>query len=185
MNLFDDIPDSEPSELTAGDLWAWTRSDLTADYPPASYTLKYVFFSQSSTLTKFEFTASKVDDTHKVNIAGTTTKGYKAGDYQYQIQIIRDSDSELVTVGEGFFKVLPALTSATGDIRSHARKVLDAINATIEKTATKEQQSYTVAGRSLARRSIDELLTLRDRYQRIVNQEEGANTGRVLARLNA
>ena len=42
-NLFDsnNYPQTEPSTLVAGDRWAWKRTDLGSDYPPASYTLAY------------------------------------------------------------------------------------------------------------------------------------------------
>ena len=60
-------------------------------------------------------------------------------------------------------KANPAVDS--GDTRSHAKKVLDAINAVIEGTATEEQESYQIKDRSLKRRSVSELLELRSFYK--------------------
>lgn len=61
-------------------------------------------------------------------------------------------------------QVLSDLSTVT-DSTSHVKKVLDAIEATILKTASKEQESYTIAGRALKYKSIDELLKLRDKYR--------------------
>ena len=47
----------------------------------------------------------------------------------------------------------------------HVRRVIDAIEAVIERRATKDQKSYSIDGRSLERTPIDELLLLRDRYR--------------------
>src|SRR3990167_10017627 len=58
-----------------------------------------------------------------------------------------------------------ASVSTTYDGRSHVKKVLDAIEATIEGTATKEQTSMSIAGRTITRRTVQELLVLKDRYK--------------------
>jgi hypothetical protein len=43
--------------------------------------------------------------------------------------------------------------------------VLDAIEAIIEKRSTKDQDSYSIQGRSLGRTPIADLILLRDRYR--------------------
>jgi hypothetical protein len=65
--------------------------------------------------------------------------------------------------------------TATLDTRSHARKVLAAIEAVIERRATKDQEEYTIDGRSLKRTPVAHLLVLRYRYKREVEQEEQAD----------
>ena len=72
---------------------------------------------------------------------------------------------------------------------SHAKIVLDAIEAVIENRATMDQSSMSIAGRSLSRLSIDELLTFRARYRaeylkevkqlRIKNKRGSGNTIKV------
>ena len=76
--------------------------------------------------------------------------------------------------------------NTNADLRSHAKKVLDAIEAVIENRATVDQSSFSIAGRSLSRMSIDELLTLKNRYKaeylkeikeaRIKNKQRSGNT---------
>ena len=56
-------------------------------------------------------------------------------------------------------------TDTSTDPQSHARKVLTAIEAVIEGRASVDQSSYSIAGRSLSRMGVDELLLFRDRYR--------------------
>ena len=63
--------------------------------------------------------------------------------------------------------MLPDLaTKSTGyDARTHARIVLDAIEAVIENRASKDQERYMIAGRELWRTPIPMLLKLRQTYR--------------------
>ena len=54
--------------------------------------------------------------------------------------------------------------SAGLDIRGHVKTVLDAIRAVIAGKATKDQSSYSIAGRALARYSWDELVRMEAYY---------------------
>jgi hypothetical protein len=51
------------------------------------------------------------------------------------------------------------------DNRSHAKKVLDAIEAVLEGRATRQDQSYSIAGRTLALTPIPDLMKLRAVYK--------------------
>lgn len=170
INQFDsdNYPDHEPDALMAGARWAWTRSDITNTYPTASYTLKYLLALQASAGTQITFNASKVSSAHVVEVGQSTTSSYVSGTYKWQAIVVRDSDSEEVVEDEGFLNV----AAQTGDTRSHVLTVLQAIEATIEQTATKEQASYSIAGRSLSRRSPQELLELKREYQALWEQEK-------------
>jgi hypothetical protein len=168
-NLFEsgNVPEGIPDELTVGDLWAWKRSDISDVYPTDSFTLIYALNCLVSNASREELTALKVDGVHVVQVAGDVTSRLAAGMYKYSVCVSRDSDSAKLTIASGYIKLI----ASSGDVRSHERKVLDAINATIEKTATKEQQSYSIAGRSISRRSVTELLELRKEYERLVQKE--------------
>jgi len=54
---------------------------------------------------------------------------------------------------------------------SEIKKALDAVNAVIAKTATSDQRSYTIEGRSLERRNNDELIGLRNDLEQKYAQE--------------
>ena len=68
-------------------------------------------------------------------------------------------------IDDGFLEVIDNYATTTSDIRSHAKVVLDAIEAVIENRATIDQQSMSIAGRSLSRMSIDDLLNFRNQYK--------------------
>jgi hypothetical protein len=100
------------------------------------------------------------------------TSAFGAGFYSYAV--IASNGIDEYTVENGSFDVeLRADLNFDSDLRSHARKVLDAINAVIENRATVDQQSYSIAGRSLTRMSLDDLLKFKNVYQAQVAKEEG------------
>ena len=80
----------------------------------------------------------------------------------------------------------------TADPRSHAKITLDAVEAVIEGRATKDQENYSIAGRSACRTPVADLLSLRDYYrteflreQRVERRNKGIGTGaRLLARFS-
>ena len=168
-NKFDstNYPTQVPSELQLGDFWAWKREDLVNDYPTSLYSLSYEFHEDSGGggSHKFTATATETSSAYIVEIASATTANYSAGDYKYYAFITRTSDSERITVDEGLTTVTLNFGTTNADVRTHAKKVLDAIEAVIENRASMDQQSMSIAGRSLSRMSIDDLMTFRDRYK--------------------
>ena len=173
-NLFSSInyPQTEPSELIIGDRWAWKRTDLGNDYAPASYSLSYTARLESSGSTTFSITCSESGNDYIVEVASATTAAYTVGVYHWQMYITRTSDSERIMLDSGTFELVANRASSTADPRTHAKIVLDAIEAVIEGRATKDQESYSIEGRSLSRTSISDLLLFRDRYKAEVRKEE-------------
>jgi len=166
-NLFDsaNYPTREPEELIAGDRVAWKRADLNADYSNALYTLSYRLRLEGDGNTGYTITASASGTDYIVEVASTTTNTYVPGRYRWQAYITRNSDSARITLESGSLEVVPNRNVSTADPRSHAKIVLDAIEAVLESRATKDQMSYTIAGRSLSRMPITDLLTFRDKYK--------------------
>jgi len=166
INQFDsdNYPDSEPRELVAGAVWAWKRSDITAAYPTATYTLKYRLSLQTSAGASTEIEAGKTGSEHVVEEDIATTGAYTPGEYQWQGDVERDSDNEQVIVGGGYFTVLADL--ASGDTRSLNYKILSAVQATILGTASREESSYSIGGRALAARTPAELIELEREYSK-------------------
>lgn len=179
----------EPVQVRAGTDIRWTQD--YADYPPSGWTLQYVFAS-----TKDKITVDSTDDgdgKHLLRISSATSAGLSFVDYFWsKVFIQKGSPSEKVYIGSGVMSVLPDLTDVSSyDGRSHVKKVLDAIEAVIENRATKDQESYSFAGRSLSRTPIQDLITLRNTYKglydaelaqvRIASGQKGST--RILARL--
>lgn len=165
-NLFDseNYPGRVPQTLTVGDIWNWKREDIVSDYPPASYTLTYSFRLLSSAATEIALSGSVITESataYTISVPDSTTVSYTKGDYTWQEYISNATDR--IVLNTGFVTLEPNLDADTSDPRSFWAKVLDAIEATIENRASIDQSSMSIAGRSLSRMTIDELLTLRDR----------------------
>lgn len=167
--LMSDIATKEPYEIIAGDTLQWKKS--LSDYlPSAGWALKYSLRGPA----EIDLTTTADGDDHKVDELAADTADWKTGDYWWAAYV--EKGAERHQVGTGTFKITPNLATASGayEGRSHAKKVLDAIEAVIEGTATKEQQSYTIAGRSLVRWPLQELLQLRNQYKDEYARERSA-----------
>lgn len=192
-NAFDraNYTTKEPSTLVLGDYWAWRRDDLASDYPVGSYALTYEFHEDSGGggNHKFTLTATEADDTYYIEAASSSTISYSIGDYIWEAYITKSSDSNRIMVDSGRTTITENLANTNADLRSHAKITLDALEAVIENRASMDQSSMSIAGRSLSRMSIDELLTFRDRYKaeylkeiklaRIRNKQGSGNTVKV------
>ena len=60
-------------------------------------------------------------------------------------------------VDSGRTTISQNLADTNADLRSHAKIVLDSLEAVIENRANMDQSSMSIAGRSLSRMSVDEL----------------------------
>lgn len=161
-------PTQVPIELIAGDTWAWER-DLS-DYPAPTWTAAWYFEKRDHS---FSVTAG-VSGTKHTGAVDTATSGpIKPGRYRWFFVVT--SGATRSTIEFGWLEVLinPAAAGAV-DHRTHARRVLDAIEAVIEGRASRDQESYSVGGRSLGRTPIPDLLVLRDRYRAEAAAEEQA-----------
>ena len=75
--------------------------------------------------------------------------------------------------------IKPNPLTATGDIRDHVKKMLDAINATLEGRASQEYASMSIDGKSITQMDPDTLLRLRayyvNEYRKLQNADRIAN----------
>jgi len=189
-NLFDraNYPTQEPDTIVIGDRLVWRRDDIADTYPTSTFALTYEFHKDSGGggSHQFEITATEADSTYFIEVGSSTTASYTDGDYIWNAYITRSADSERIRIDTGRSSVVLNLANTNADLRSHAKKVLDNIEAVLENRASIDQSSFSIAGRSLSRMSIDELLTFRDRYHaeyleeikkaRIKNKQRSGNT---------
>jgi len=171
-----------PTAIRAGDTLLLSIS--LSDYPASdSWTLTYTFRKPNGSDISFASTAD--GDDHAITVAYGTTQTWEPGTYSGEARV--DDGSQRFTVWSGFIEVLPDLSiqDPNYDARSHARKMLDAIEAVLENRATKAILSTTIAGQSISRYSPEQLLSLRSFYRSEVDAEEaqaaadaGKSTGR-------
>tara|TARA_B100000768_G_scaffold93345_1_gene87305 strand:+ start:3843 stop:4427 length:585 start_codon:yes stop_codon:yes gene_type:complete len=175
-NMFDQAlySESEPAEFVAGDRVAWKRPNLGIDYPPATYSLSYSARLENNADMEITLTASESGSEYIVEIPAATSKNYRVGTYHWQAYITRQSDNERVTIDSGTFIVIPDRANSNLDPRNHIKIVLDNIEAVIQNRATKDQESYSIQGRSLSRTPMADLIMLRSQYRAELVREQRA-----------
>lgn len=164
------IPSNEPLSLRVGDTWKWTRT--LADYPAPTWVLKYRFKNATS---YFEITAAASGTDHAVTEAAATTAARTAGTYTWMAWV-EGGSSEKYTVDTGSITLDPDYRSGTAayDGRSHARKMLDAIEAWLESHDPAVAE-YEIAGRRMKYIPLAELVKLRNRYRLEVQAADNAD----------
>lgn len=167
-----------PTIFRAGDTLAFERT--LADYPASDgWVLDYTVIGSAGL---YSFTSTADGDAHDIEVVAATTATWAAG--RYQLIEVATLGAARHTIGATPLQILPDLAAAVAatDIRTHARKVLDAIEAWLESRAP-VSGSFSIAGRQVQHYPINELLALRDRYRAEVQREERAAAGLAPARI--
>ncbi|WP_163370943.1 hypothetical protein [Endozoicomonas acroporae] len=157
-----------PYTLTAGVTLAF-QVNLTA-YPAEDWSMT-LHLRGPSTIDVIG--ASHLDSIHRFSEKATYTKNWKAGHYRYALIASRKLGDEVVEVDSGTLEIIPDLLAmADGtDTRSHAQKVLEAIEAVLEGRARKDQSKYKINNRELERTPLPDLLAFRKTYKAEVARE--------------
>lgn len=164
------IPDQVPPTVRQGDTIRWTRA--FADYPAsAGWQLSYTLVSATARIT---INATADGDGFDITVPASTSAGWGGADYTWQEVV--SNGTERYTLGTGSITVQADLTAGTGgvDLRTHAQKVLAAIEAVIEGQAGAPEAETQVEGRALKYWPYADLLLLRDRYLREVAAQKAA-----------
>lgn len=165
------IPTRFPDVIRAGDTLKFTRS--LSDYEPDDgWTLSYALTNADNTIS---FSATNSSNTHLVNVDSVTTNGWTAGTYQW-VGYVESSDSptERYTVESGTVEIKTDLSDAAFDGRSHVKKTLDLIEAEIEARVSGSTESYSIAGRSLSKTPMEQLIEMRSKYRAWYREEVAA-----------
>lgn len=158
-----------PNSFTVGESFSWTKEFSL--YPASEWDLTYHFRGVGQ---GFDVDATADGDAFELSALSSQTTDCTAGTYSFQAFVTKDD--EKILVDQGTIRIHPNLASLDAetsfDGRSNAQKILDAIDAMVQGKASLDQQSYVIGNRQLARIPIPDLILLRDKYQRIVNQEK-------------
>ncbi|MEM8499897.1 MAG: hypothetical protein AAF542_17875 [Pseudomonadota bacterium] len=158
-----------PSSFVAGDSVKWTRS-LTSYLPTDGWGLSYQFAlgEENFTITG----ANNGDGSHLMSQVSADTQSIQPGVYQYQAYVTKGADRHTIDSGE--ITVKPNF-SLGADSRSDAQKMLDAVNKVLLGELPKSAvASYSIAGRSLSKLSLSELMDVRDRIRADLARERKA-----------
>jgi len=152
----------EPKSFVAGEAVSW-RFYEASYLANNGWVLAYNFRSTTED-SAIDVVSVADNEHHVVNLPSETTKDYKAGAYSWQCTAKKDE--ELHVVRNGTMVIKPNLSALTVfDGRTHVKKILDALEATLLGKASLDQLSYSISGRSLLRLSPSELLKWRDVYR--------------------
>lgn len=170
-----------PKSIAAGDTWRFVAS--LSSYPAPSHSLTIVFWNGEQ---RFSIDSTPSGSDHIVAQTGAQSSTRIPGRYSWKA--FAKQGSNRWQVAEGTTVVTPNVEGDRPfDTRSHARKVLDSIEAVIENRATKDQEEYQIDGRSLKRTPIADLLRLRSAYEVEAKREDraaraaaGLKTGRII-----
>ena len=163
-NLFDaaNAPTTEPLEIVVGDFIQWKRTDLGADYPNNLYTATYIARITGGGASEITLIGTASGDDYLFTADSATSAAFIAGYYHWQLEILRNSDSERVVVDRGTFEAIVDLDVNNVDPRTHAEIMVDKIESVLQNRADADVSNYSINGRSLVKLSIDDLLKWRD-----------------------
>lgn len=173
-NAFDaaTAPEGEPSEIVVGDYIQWKRSDLVSDYPTADYTATYIARITGGGASEIQLTGTAYNGSYLFTADSTTSADFVAGYYHWQLEIVRNSDSNRIVVDRGAFTAIVDLDVSNADPRTHAEIMLTKIEALLQGKADSDVANYSIQGRSLTKFSIAELLEWRDYYREEVEKQK-------------
>lgn len=165
-NLFDPAqsPTVEPETVVVGDYIQWRRI-LGADYPNTEYTMQYVARITAGGSSEIILVGTAYQSDYLFSVNSATSANFNPGFYHWQLEAIRNSDSNRIVIDRGFFTAIPDLDVNGSDPRTHAEIMLAKIKSLLEGKADADVANYSVAGRSLTKLSFDELIKARDYYQ--------------------
>ena len=164
-NIFTEIPEKEPISFYKGETVVWKRTDIGADYAPSSYSMVWEASLESNGSTRFSATVTESGTEYTFTLDDSATASYTAGDYIWFLKVIQDSDSEKLVIDSGKLTVKDNYFATTGDTRSHAKVMVDKLESLLEGKADADVSSYAIAGRSLNKLTVEEMLKWRDYYK--------------------
>ena len=165
-----------PSQIKAGTTFKFSLN-LTA-YPASNWII-HAYLRGAHAI---DMQAEPQGNMHIFNISALVTKEYKAGHYGYSLRAIQTETGEVDELEAGAVEIKADLAaiSTSQDLRSHARKTLDAIEATIEGRASLDQERYRINNRELYRTPMETLIRLRNQYRAEVAREQAKASGKSL-----
>lgn len=168
-----DVPTDHPESLAAGDTLKFER--FLADYSSDDgWSLTY-FVRGRDTGMALSYTGTPYQGGWRFAVGKDVTVGWTTGQYRYEAYVYKAGERHKVDFGR--FEITPDFQLGVGglDIRTTNEKILDAIIATIQGTASSAEQQMSIGNKSISRFSPMELEDLRARYEYYVRRERAAD----------
>lgn len=164
------VPTQEPERVRAGTTWQWRREDLTVDFPATAWTLKYWLKNATQ---HFEIVATADGAMFAISVLPANNSAVIPGNYRMIGAVEDGGAANRFEVYNEEIAVDAAYANTTViDDRTHARKVVEAIEALIEGRASKDQEEITIGHTMLKRIPLKDLREFRDYYRGKVREED-------------
>ena len=178
------IPTVEPVILRANTTWEWDKPTIEDPetgivYKPVdSWALKYALrlldaSTQQATTDNLAITATAdANNTGwTILVTAATTAPLGPGRWSWLSYVEKSGVKREIASGE--LTLQPDLTAITAaNLRSHAQKTLDVIEAALEGRLASDLETYMIAGRSVTKIPVRDLLRLRNQYRAQVRAEK-------------
>lgn len=165
-----DVSATLPTDLIAGNTWQW---DLEyADYPAPTWTATAYFENAAKT---FSVGATAESAAHRFTVAAATSAAYPAGRYQTRVRVTDGSQVFIAESGWCEVEIDPA-AAGTRDTRTWNRRMLEAVQAFLEGSASTMQASMSIQGRALSRWPRSELWEEMLKLEARVRDEESSRS---------
>lgn len=161
----------EPTTTYAGDTLSWRRDDLVSRYPAlAGWQLKYKL---TSAATAIAVDAVADGAAFIIDIPAAVTATWPAADYAWVAYVTNGAQRYTIGQGRLTVKANVAAASAGIDLRSSARKALDAVNASLATYGAKAYlQEIEIADRRQRFTSASDFMAFRSRLIQEVARED-------------
>lgn len=176
-NYFETIPEGHPDSIVSGDFVQFKRTDLVATYDPTLYTMEFIARIAGGG-NEIKITATNATTYYLFQALSADTSSWDDGEYHWQIDVIRISDSERYTFDRGHnLMVIADLDQTNSDPRTHEEITLDKIRGLIQGKADADVSSYSIAGRSLTKMTFAELTQAEDYFSKKVKAQQAKLDG--------
>lgn len=158
--------------LTAGDTLSFTT--VTPDYPAsAGWSMVYKLIPRTAS-TVISLSSSASGDDHLLQASATTTATWATGAYTWVGYVIKGSERYTLESGSLTISADPGVVTGL-DLRSSARKALDAVNLLLESYGAKAYlQEFEINGRRQRFASPGDFLAFRSKLMAEVAREDNA-----------
>lgn len=164
-----EIPDTEPTAIQAGDTLKWTRT--VDDYLSSDgWSLSYRLINKDN---KYDISTTADGSGYLADVTAATTANYLPGVYSLLAWVMKGA--ERYTLAASTVEVLPNKAGMTKgyDDRLTAELILEKLDeAMLSHGASAWTQSYTIQGRSMTFRSMDEFMSYRALLRAEVSREK-------------
>jgi len=174
-NLFDpeNSLTTEPETIIVGDFIQWRKIQAYTDYPPSTYSMEYVARITAGGSTEIKLAGSDYNSSAWLfQVSSVVSADFTVGFYHWQLEAVRTSDSERLVIERGTFTAVADLDVNGADPRTHAEIMVDKIESVLENRADSDVDDYSIAGRSLTKMKVKDLLYWRDYYRAEVLKEK-------------